>query len=237
MFLSKPMLGTQLDWSNPLNNPVLDLLFNEGHGDRVNDLSGYGNHGTLHGFDFPPTVASGWGPGVDGVALNFDGVDDYIDCGNGPSLRITHGITMDALVYPRSFTFGTDDEGGIINKENAYRTLLEGAALTTRWATSEVTWGDGKRCGFTLPEINRWYRLTVTYDEYIEKVRFYLNGVLSVEKTLTGSIAINNNDVVLGHAGIDYLYASVARIRILPRCMSAFEIMRTQIDPYGMYQQ
>ena len=38
MHLQKPMLGTQLDWSNPLNDGcVLHLAMNEAHGDHLND--------------------------------------------------------------------------------------------------------------------------------------------------------------------------------------------------------
>ena len=49
----------------------------EGGGTTTADASGNGNDGTLN--------LPGWDSGKFGGALNFDGVDDYVDCGN-PSI-------------------------------------------------------------------------------------------------------------------------------------------------------
>jgi len=43
-------------------------------GDHLHDFSPYDNHGTLNG----PV----WKDGRYGWALEFDGVDDYVDCGD-----------------------------------------------------------------------------------------------------------------------------------------------------------
>jgi len=97
MHFSKPPLGTPLDWENPLNKgTVLALAMNEGHGDKVQDLSLNGNHGKLNGFAFPPTAASGWNPGQTGIVPTMDGVDDHIDCGN--NYNLTDAITVSALI-------------------------------------------------------------------------------------------------------------------------------------------
>ena len=40
MQLSKPMLGSQLDFSHPLNKGLVGFwLMNEGHGNKIQDLS------------------------------------------------------------------------------------------------------------------------------------------------------------------------------------------------------
>ncbi len=51
-------------------------------GRRPGDSSGYGNDGTLNG---DPQ----WGVGRFGGALEFDGANDYVDCGSDPSLDLT----------------------------------------------------------------------------------------------------------------------------------------------------
>ena len=53
---------------------VLVLHFDEGSGTIAKDESGHGNDGTIHG--------ATWTTGVSGKALQFDGVDDYVDCGD-----------------------------------------------------------------------------------------------------------------------------------------------------------
>ena len=53
---------------------------NEGSGLIARDLSGYGNDGSLEGNN--PT----WVDGISGKAVNFPGVNERIDCGNGSPL-------------------------------------------------------------------------------------------------------------------------------------------------------
>ena len=60
---------------------------------NAEDSSGNNNHGTLSG---DPQ----WVVGKIGGALEFDGVDDHVDCGNDPSLDITGPVTIAAWVYP-----------------------------------------------------------------------------------------------------------------------------------------
>jgi hypothetical protein len=49
-YQTKPPLGAQLDWSNPINKSLVGCwVFNEGSGNLVRDLSGNGRDGTLTG--------------------------------------------------------------------------------------------------------------------------------------------------------------------------------------------
>jgi hypothetical protein len=52
-------------------------------GYRLIDRSGYGNHGTLNGMTPEDWVASGGA-----LSLDFDGTDDYLDCGDASILRL-----------------------------------------------------------------------------------------------------------------------------------------------------
>ncbi|KKN61496.1 hypothetical protein LCGC14_0521510 [marine sediment metagenome] len=53
---------------------------NEGNGLIARDLSGYGNDGALEG------TTPIWVDGISGKAVNFPGVNERIDCGNGSPL-------------------------------------------------------------------------------------------------------------------------------------------------------
>ena len=50
-------------------------------------------------------------------ALDFDGVDDKVDCGNDTSIQITGKyITLEAWIYPTAWKTNAFD-GNVINKE------------------------------------------------------------------------------------------------------------------------
>ena len=72
---------------------VLHLPMNEGEGSVVYDHSRYGNNGQI--------VGANWTIGKFGMTLSFDGVDDYVDCGNDESLNSSE-ITVEAWIKPNS---------------------------------------------------------------------------------------------------------------------------------------
>ena len=238
MFLQKPMLGTQIDWSNPLNDGVvLDLLMNEGHGDRVNDLSGWGNHGTLHGFGFPPTQASGWNPGRDGVCLTFDGVDGYIDCGNNPSLKPVEAFTIDVSIYQTAYSANYYDQTIVSN----YNWFDSTGFILGRCGGGSMYFRAGDNSSHEISssfDLNTLYRFIATLKG--TSIKLYKNGILVDSGTLPTPYEASSNPLFIGtdHDHADRVFiGSIAKARILPRAMSAFEVMQTQIDPYGVYLQ
>ncbi len=79
-YQNKPPPGTPLKPEHPqLAGLVGWWLFQEGSGDRVQDLSGNGNVGTLNSFTFPATTLSGWNPGRTGRTLAYDANDNFVD--------------------------------------------------------------------------------------------------------------------------------------------------------------
>src|SRR4030065_1212158 len=76
-------------------NASADLVahwkLDEGSGNTVYDSGTSGNDGT---FESDPQ----WVAGYYGGALEFDGTDDNIDCGNDDSFNITDEITLSAWI-------------------------------------------------------------------------------------------------------------------------------------------
>jgi len=72
------------------NGLVGHWSFDEGSGTTAHDSSGNNNHGTIHG--------ASWTDGKFGKAISFDGVDDYVEVPDSPSLKITDAITIAAWV-------------------------------------------------------------------------------------------------------------------------------------------
>ena len=82
------------------NGLVGAWAFDDGAGGWANDTSGNGNNGTLTNMA-PGTC---WVEGINGTALAFDGVDDYVACGNDASLNWGGAdYTISAWVKRESF--------------------------------------------------------------------------------------------------------------------------------------
>ncbi len=102
--------------------------FDEGNGTTANDASGNNNSGTILG-------GALWTTGKHAKALDFDGVDDYVDVPDSDSLDITGNITLEAWIYPRSLT----DRQAIVCKYNhttlrsSYYLSLGGTLGTTTY--------------------------------------------------------------------------------------------------------
>ncbi|MEM4461217.1 MAG: hypothetical protein QXY70_03730, partial [Nanopusillaceae archaeon] len=95
-FSSENNLG-QLFLDPAPENLVLYLPFDEGSGNIVYDYSGNNNHGVLYNNLV-------WTDGMFGRALSFDGIDDYVDCGNIPSLTLTGPFSLSAWIKPMEGT-------------------------------------------------------------------------------------------------------------------------------------
>lgn len=81
--------------------------FDEGTGSVAEDSSGNDHTGTISG--------AGWVPGIDdGTALDFDGVDDVVTFGTGPTLVGTTDFTVSAWVRSP----GMIGEGVVIQQRN-----------------------------------------------------------------------------------------------------------------------
>ncbi|NQV35015.1 MAG: discoidin domain-containing protein [Phycisphaeraceae bacterium] len=96
----------------------------EGGGTVTSDASGNGSDGTLNG-------GPSWMAGKFGDALEFDGSDDYVDCGNPPILDFgTSDFTLSAWIKTTSpggetvVAKGGDDGGGI-----RWRLYVDGSTI------------------------------------------------------------------------------------------------------------
>ena len=138
--------------------------FNAGEGPTLHDSSGHENHGKLQG---PEWVASGGGH-----ALRFDGVDDYVDCGNDASLDIRGPMTLSAWVRPMT---ASAREPGIVGKyfESYALTLYRGGCW---WYISS----GGNNVSSPLSKTDLWHHVAGTFDG--ETMRLYVNGHESAKK-------------------------------------------------------
>ncbi len=169
--------GTTADGSPATNNDVLDTWNHTNNGD-------VGAH--------QPTVKTGSNC-VSGSCLQFDGTDDYVDCGSGSSLNITDAITISAWVKRGAISSGSTAytvvrKGGQTNIVLDYclvfgtgNNLNFGASKTTT-TISSIASSDA------ITSTTNWYYFVGTFDGTNRKL--YINGVLV---NVSGGASSNTN--------------------------------------------
>ena len=130
--------------------------FDEGQGNVLRDTSGNDNDGKIHG--------ASWAKCGDGFALVFDGVDDYVEFGERPSLNVTGPVTVEAWVKPMSAGWkgggfmGTSIEGYLF----AYRA----GVLHTAADPGVCEWHIGRRGVLRVQlRIRQWNHVVGTFDD------------------------------------------------------------------------
>jgi len=89
-------------------------------GDKLRDVSGNGNHGTLTNMD----AASDWVATSKGLALDFDGVNDYVNT-NGSVVSLDDDFTFLVVVRTPSS----------LSSNSTFRGLISKGDLSSKWAS------------------------------------------------------------------------------------------------------
>jgi hypothetical protein len=189
--------------------------FDDGSGIRAVDSSGNGNDGVFAG---DPK----WIPGKIGGALEFDG-DDYLNCGNGPSLQIQDEITI--AFWFKVEAFSNEWEAFLAKSDSAYRVsrgggygnathlAVSGTSVDNFNGTVDVTGGE-------------WHHFAGTYDGTEAKI--YIDGVLDATKAGTGQINLTSSDLYIGEnsgATGRFLHGLLDDVRIYSRALIETEIL------------
>lgn len=163
-FLSPPILNQTglVLWYHMNNTGGYDSTTN------VYDWSIEGNNGTKKNVGEPTWTTSGWFEG----GLSFDG-DDYVNCGNDPSLRIDNSITLEAWIYNENiYTIPAIFGHYFMNR---YCMLLHKSG-GIYYLETYFSDGGGSRRGSTAIPVNGWSHLVITADTTENKIYFYVNG-------------------------------------------------------------
>ncbi|UCG56514.1 MAG: hypothetical protein JSU70_16825 [Phycisphaerales bacterium] len=166
---------------------VAHWTFDEGRGLIAHDASGNSLDGALVG---DPQWTKG-APCI-GLALDFDGHGDYVDCGNNSLFNLTDQITVAAWVKIRTVR---GNWTSVVNKGlTAWR--LETLYDTRRmhFAVTDEHYIDADA---NIPP-NEWHHVCGTYDG--SNIRLYMNGVQDAASpaAYSGPIATNTNNLLIG---------------------------------------
>jgi parallel beta-helix repeat protein len=201
--------------------------FDEGTGSVAYDSAGT-NDGTIYG--------AAWARGIIDGALDFDGVDDYVDCGNDNSLNIIDEITLSAWVKADGkandfekivmkstintsdpwVLYGLDFDGGGDNATKVRMFASNGTVGSYALAISTTNIQNGI-----------WYHFAGTYND--SELKIYINGLREANTATTFSrLGINDEPVLIGVYHKDRLAnqfrGTIDDVRIYNRALSAAEI-------------
>ena len=170
------------------NNLKLHLKFNESSGTDAADSSGEGNNGTITNMAGTEWTASKCANM--GNALNFDGVNDYVDCGSDDSLRITGDRTLSAWVRLSAGTFPDATTNWIIAYNEDYQDYgfvwdIKGSTARQYFRTSQAG-AYTYQTSNTALENNTWYHLAVVISS--GTLTFYLDGVADGGGAITAQV-------------------------------------------------
>ena len=185
----------------------------------VTDSSGRGNTGTI------TNMATSTAIGKIGQALKFDGVNDYVNAGNGASLNITDAITLSAWV---KIIGAQPTYARIIAKSWVYYLQID----TNN--TAVLGFQDGQPwigvLGSRVLSDNTWYHIVGTYDKNggATNGRIYINGVLDNTLTSTQPIQTVGSSVLIGahSGGLPGFHGLIDEVRVYNRSLSATEIQQ-----------
>jgi len=166
----------------------------------------------------PPISASCW---------DFDGVDDYVDCGdfsaydNG-DLSVSVWVkksSMQTYEYVVSNCGSSARAGFDIIFENAYRRLS--ISRRTRTSDTVTAYLD---IGFTL---NTWHNISFTYKDSTRTLKVYRDGIL--QSTTIGSASTNSASLNLTigsyQGSSNFAIGNIANVHIYNRTLSANEVL------------
>ncbi|MCD4760525.1 hypothetical protein K8R42_01370, partial [bacterium] len=173
----------------------------------VKDYSTFGNNGTLGGGT--PANAPTWtSSGQVGGAYSFDGVDDYVDCGNDSSLN-PGSITIEMWLYlaVNPNCNGNNNWRSLLHKgstsstSTGYDIILE-QSRSIAW---DIGTGSAQRwwpSGISIP-IQSWTHLVVSYDSSTGLMRAYQDGLSKGSKSIgISSIVSNTNTLMINNPSV-----------------------------------
>jgi len=197
------------------------------------DTSGNGNDGTFFG-GTPNYVA-----GRVGSCVEFDGVDDYVNCGNDTSLDFANdsfsistwvkilGSNNEQVVISKGAIGGTPGWALYARRDNHYiefLTIDESIVGAYRYFSG----------GFTQINDGAWHHLVLVFDRTSNE-KLYIDGVLFSSANIVTGIFDSVSPLNIGRRVGIYISGSIDEVRLYNRALTPTEVdtlYRTQLPKF-----
>jgi hypothetical protein len=214
LFLLVPCVISQ---AIEIKGMVMFLPFDEGSGDKVKDLSGNGNDGTIN-------KATWVKAGKIGSALLFSG-NGYVEVAHSKSLSLTDAITIMAWT---NLTAGGSGEQAVVSKgqwavNDLPYEFTETPGGVIFWQMYNDAGRDG--CQPSTPVPGEWHHVAGTFDGKVFKG--YVDGKLGKEWGYVGKMPENTASVTVGMRSKSkdcFFNGMIDEVAIFNRALSEDEI-------------
>lgn len=194
------------------------------------DLTANNHDGTLTNFA-KTGAASNFVAGFTAInnALNFDGTDDYVDCGTSVDVTATGTFTMEGWVYLNS----TATDQVFFGQDRAFVWMQAGGVLRCEFFDGS-TYRGSPQDGGASPTLStgQWYHIAASFGGTGTTVKVYINGVLSIE---TNVINANPENVTenfsigrFGNNNSRYINGNIDEVRVWNVVRTCAEIKSTK---------
>ncbi|MHC4583887.1 MAG: LamG-like jellyroll fold domain-containing protein [Planctomycetota bacterium] len=194
---------------------VAHWALDDGAGTVAADSSGNGNDGTLVG---DPQ----WVAGIVGGALEFDGVDDFVDGGNAPELAITGEITV--ACWMKVNLFDKSWQAIVTTGDGSWRLHRSSGSDNVAFGTSGLS-DPADLTGTVNVNDAEWHHIAAVYDG-TQKL-LYTDGIVDVAEDASGNINASTYNVNIGEndqAQGRYFNGLIDDVRIYNQGLSPLQI-------------
>ncbi len=195
---------------------VLSLPGLPGGGSKLHDGSSYGGHGAITGATWSRLPSGLW-------CLDYDGSDDYVNCGSRASLNFTTGLTMEVWIKP----------DGLQNSSASplYRYQSWGLRMSNTNNIWLIIWltDTSYTSGVLNVSADAWHHVVGTYDKSTGDAIVYVDGAGGTAgATSRNDIkADGGQNLLVGSNNLEanrYFNGLINLARIYNRALSALEI-------------
>jgi len=212
---------------------VLYYPFDQDEGKRITDKSGKGTQGETHGAQWTPQ-------GKVGAALQFDGVDDFVEAGNFPGLQLSHDFTLIAWINPQSSSEGfgiiTKSYGNPEQQRRGIEFMMgNDDTLSAYFWDAATQYFSGVVANKAIPR-NEWTFVALQHDSTLpsHQMRAFINGVVCPMnfgyETVSSIPAIRNvaEPVRIGcmRPGVHHFKGLIDEVMIFDRVLPASEVQQ-----------
>jgi hypothetical protein len=196
--------------------------FDEGSDSTASDSSSYYNDGTLYG-----GLDTTWTTDCkSGKCLNFDGVNDYVNCGNDSSLQVDE-ITIEAWVKIHNITKGNNyivAKYNLTGGQRSYAVNIQNDSVVFYFSWNGITYNQTNAAN--VIQLETWHHIAITHNGSSQII--YVDGKKNASTSYSGTLFHNTPNLIIGgRSDLDpqrFTNGTIDEVKVWNRALTADEI-------------